>query len=146
MWSAKVGTFPADRRSREAYLNATFTQQSPRLAIIAFKVRRRDVEYFGYAGFFFFFWLVFSACRPCGAAAVRSVFRSAGAAVKTCRRWAASSGHLLSASSASPLLRRSLYWLKGLCHIAELNSLLLVSLCAPSQPLHPVSSAYERSV
>lgn len=57
MWSAKVGTFPADRRSREAYLNATFTQQSPRLAIIAFKVRRRD------AGFFFFFWVGFQCLQ-----------------------------------------------------------------------------------
>lgn len=49
MWTAKVGTFPADRRP-EAYLNATFTQQSPWLAIISFKVHRRDVEDFGYAG------------------------------------------------------------------------------------------------
>ncbi|KAK5872748.1 hypothetical protein PBY51_013421 [Eleginops maclovinus] len=42
------------RQTSEAYLKATFTQQSLWLAIIGLKVHRCDVQYFGY--------VVFSAC------------------------------------------------------------------------------------
>lgn len=149
-----VGAFPADaqteRDAGEAYLSATFTQQSPWFAMIAAKGSPTGCEEYGLWFSFLFFFLFLhtrsGACEPCGAVRLQRLRSVSGQREQPSRAADAEVPHrgcscllrllllllLLLRLLLLPRRRRRGAHVCGLarvCHIAELSS---------SLSLHPV--------